>query len=90
MQFYMRQLTSKIIRIPFIKRYNYHGNETRIKVSQHQLLGINYDCASEEIVKAQRAPDIPLDLMQKRTIEEIQIQEAQQKQHQNATTESTY
>jgi hypothetical protein len=73
MQCYTRHLISKVIRIPIVGHYNYHTNGTinKMDTQEQQDNGLISSEWEEAIIKEQRIPDVPLDLMQKETIDQI-------------------
>jgi len=73
MQCCTRQFTSKIIRIPLVAHYNYHTNGAKNKPNIQEQKDQNLICShwEEAIIKEQRMPDVPLDLMQKETIDQV-------------------
>jgi hypothetical protein len=73
MQCCTRQLISKIIRVPIIGQYNYYTNSNNIKSSVQEQHGEGLICSEweETIIKEQRMPDVPFDLMQKNTIDQV-------------------
>ncbi len=64
---------SKIIRVPITGQYNYHtnGTKTNMITQGQQDNGLISSEWEEAIIKEQRIPDIPFDLMQKDTIAKI-------------------
>ncbi len=73
MQCCTRHLISKVIRIPIVVHYNYHTNGTinKMDTQEQQDNGLISSEWEEAIIKEQRIPDVPLDVMQKETINQI-------------------
>lgn len=73
MQCCARQLTSKILRIPFVGYANYHTNGATNKSNVQDQRDHGLICShwEEAIIKEHRMPDVPLDLMQKETIAQV-------------------
>jgi hypothetical protein len=73
MQCCTRHLISKVIRIPIVGHYNYYTNATinKMDMQEQQDNGLISPEWEEAIIKEQRIPDVPLDLMQKETIDQI-------------------
>ncbi|CAF4400941.1 unnamed protein product, partial [Rotaria sp. Silwood2] len=75
---YTRHLISKIARTVAIRQHKYRKNVRPSKVIQQQI-DADCSCTTEAIIQAHREPDIPFDLLQKRTIEEMRKKDSQQK-----------
>jgi hypothetical protein len=73
MQCYTRQFTSKILRIPLVGHYNYHtkGAKNKSNMQEQKDQGLICSHWEEAIIKENRTPDIPMDLMQKETIDQV-------------------
>lgn len=80
MQRSVRQLTYNIFRASFVKRNNCHGNKIENKIDEQEVISYS---TPEEIIAAQRAPDISIDLMQQQTIKEILARDNKTKSHQD-------
>ncbi len=85
MQCCTRHLISKIIRIPIVGHHNYYRNGRKNKnaIEGQKDNGLICPAWEEAIIKEQRMPDIPLDLMQKQTIQQIHKNYNQQQSNLN-------
>lgn len=73
MQCYTRRLVSKVIQIPMAEYCNHYMYQINKRTSIQESKDNDLICPEweEAIIKEHRTPDVPLDLMQKETIERI-------------------
>ena len=74
MQCYTRQLVSSIIRMPVFGHYNYCAFSDKRECNVEEKKDDTLICCEweEAIIREQRSPDIPFDLMEKQTISQVQ------------------
>jgi hypothetical protein len=67
------QFISKILHVRVVGQYGYHTDNSKSKMTMQEQEDNGLICSKweEAIIKEHRMPDIPLDLMQKYTIDEI-------------------
>ena len=73
MQCCTRQMASKILRIPLAAHYNYHTNSAKNESNVQEQGDHGLICSQweEAIIREHRTSDIPLELMQKETIDQV-------------------
>jgi hypothetical protein len=90
-QFRNHQLVFRVVYNAIVKRYNSNVNSKKNKVVENEHRDSNLICPrwEEGIIKEERKPDLPVDIMQKVTIDMVNNATKQQPFLEPATEPST-